>query len=156
MLLEVRSFLSRLQNRHTGDNGTNIEMKDGKMKLNLSKTLYANFLGIYLALALASMYFGSAPATVAFLFYFAAAVSLLDLLLVLFKRGSSNARRISSFAQDIAWSAAFPALICTWFGAALYWLVISYIIIYMVLRFGPDKIAFPRLRGEVIFWSGDY
>lgn len=126
------------------------------MKLNLTKVAYTNFLGCYLALALASMYFGSAPATVAFLFYFAAAVSLLDLLLVLFKRGSSNARRISSFVQDIAWSAALPALICTWFATELYWVGISYIVIYVVLRFGPDKIVFPRLRGEVIFWLGDY
>lgn len=124
------------------------------MKLNLSKTQYANLLGIYFALAVASMYFGSAPATVGFLFYFAAAVSLLDLLLILFKRSSSNVRRISSFVQDIAWSAALPALICTWFATELYWVGISYIIIYVVLRFGPDKIAFPRLRGEVIFWSG--
>ena len=125
------------------------------MKLNLTKFVYTNFLGCYLALALASMYFGSAPATVAFLF-FAVVVSLLDLLLVLFKRSSSNARRISSFVQDIAWSAALPALICTWFATEFYWVVIFYIIIYVVLRFGPDKIAFPRLRGEVIFWSGDY
>lgn len=123
------------------------------MELKVTKTLYANLLGVYLTLALASMYFGSAPATVAFLFYFAAAVSLLDLLLVLFKRGSSNARRISSFTQDIAWSAAFPALVCILFGAAFYWLGIAYIIIFAMLRFGPDKIAFPRLRGEVIFWS---
>lgn len=125
------------------------------MQLKLTKTLFANLLGLYLAFALVAMYFGSVPATVAFLFYFAAAVSLLDLLLVLFKLISSNQRRISSMIEDAAWSAALPALVCTWFATALHWLAISYIIIYVVLRFGPDKIAFPRLRGEVIFWSGN-
>lgn len=117
------------------------------MKLNLSKTQYANFLGIYFALAIASMYFGSAPATVAFLVYFAAAGSFFALLLDLFNLTSFIGRRISTMVEVGAWLAAFPALIWTGFEVAPYWLATSYIVIYMVLRFGFGRIESPLLSG---------
>lgn len=126
------------------------------MKLKLTKPMYANVLGFYLSLAFAAMIFGPAPANAMILVVAVVTLNLLNLLLVLSKRISSDRQIFFYLVEFIALSAALPALICTWFAAELYWVGISYIIIYVVLRFGPDKIAFPRLRGEVIFWSGDY
>jgi len=117
------------------------------MKLNLSKTQYANLLGIYFALAVASMYFGSAPATMVVLFYIAVTASFFALLLEQFNLISFIGRRISTMVEVGAWLAAFPALIGTGFEAAPYWLAASYIVIYIVLRFGFGRIESPLLIG---------
>jgi len=124
------------------------------MKLNLSKPIYVNLLGCYMVLTVVSMHFGSAVETVQLIVYVAAAVTLLGGLLCWLKLISTEAGSLASHVENFFWSAALPALILSWLGAGLYWLSLCYAIVYGVLRFGPNKISLPRLRGEVIFWSG--
>ena len=125
------------------------------MELSVSKKIYANVLGGFMVLALVSMYFDSAPGTLALVIIIAASVTAIRWFLAWFDLISTSSNSLPMQVENFAWTLAFPALFVALLGAPWYSLILVYSTIYLILRFGPDKISLTRLRGEVIFWSNE-